>query len=45
VCFWAAVRRPSCRDEFNQGTIGPVKSFCFRWHEGHACDVEIVDYH
>jgi proteic killer suppression protein len=18
---------------------------CFRWREGHACDVEIVDYH
>jgi proteic killer suppression protein len=18
---------------------------CFRWHEGNACDVEIVDYH
>jgi proteic killer suppression protein len=18
---------------------------CFRWHEGHAYDVEIVDYH
>jgi proteic killer suppression protein len=18
---------------------------CFRWQEGHACDVEIVDYH
>ena len=18
---------------------------CFRWHDGHACDVEIVDYH
>lgn len=18
---------------------------CFRWHEGNACDVEIIDYH
>jgi len=35
------------RDRIGQHSIRINDQYriCFRWHEGHAYDVEIVDYH